>query len=553
MSVDPSPAVTKWCPLTNRRTWFVLILWLLATDWAIYRGGGWSGWAFTFAILPFCLLLGPHRANHSGQSLVSNTGLPNSSLFRFWLACHILLLVICTRIVWCGAEEAILASLCLSMALVILRAGFIPSLMTSLLSPFAVAAGPFVALIETCINWTAGDQRSAVDTQNSTPTLQRGNGSRLLALLIPAGVLTMFVALFVLANPNLSEQVQQWITWLESQLHDWLIDIQPLQVAFWIFSATVMVGLLFPLFPQLQKQITSALQTDVPSTSPFSRLNFLYPAARNTLWTVVPLFAIYLVYEFVSLGRRDFPPGFYYAGYAHAGAFWLTVALGLVTLTLSLIFARHFLSAQQLTSLRPWAWFWAGETFVLALAVYNRLLIYIDFNGMTRMRVIGLLGVTAVVAGVVLVVLKIVKDKPFLWLIERQFWALTLAIITYAALPLDWLVHNYNANCVLRGDLAPSVQMIAHPTRAEGVLQILRLIDCEDAEIREGVRAIGAKWLAELVKPSSPETDWSDYQMSHNWLLTKLQPLESKLAPYSDPAIRQRRLQQFYDYAYQWY
>jgi hypothetical protein len=531
----------------------VLILWLLATDWAIYRGGGWSGWAFTFAILPFCLLLGPHRASPTGQPLSPNTGLSNTPHFRFWLACHILLLVVSARIVWCGAEEAIFASLCLIMALVILRAGFIPNLMTSLLSPFAVGIGPFVAFIETCVNWTASDQRSPADVQDSIPSNLKGNGSRLLSLLIPAGVLTMFVALFVLANPNLSEHVQQWLTWLESQLHDWLIHIQPLQVAFWVFSATVMVGMLFPLFPQLQKQITSALQTDTRSTSTFSRLDFLYPAARNTLWTVVPLFAFYLVYEFISLGRRDFPPGFYYAGYAHAGAFWLTVALALVTLMLSVIFARQVLSAPQLACLRPWAWFWAGETFVLALAVYNRLLIYIDFNGMTRMRVIGLLGVTAVVAGVVLVVLKIVKDKPFLWLIERQFWALTLAIISYASLPLDWLVHNYNANCVLRGDLAPSVQMIAHPTRAEGILQILRLVDCEDEEIREGVRAMGAEWLAKLVEPSSPATDWSDFQLSHHRLLTKLQPLETKLAPYSDPSIRQRRLQQFYDYAYQWY
>lgn len=33
---------------------------------------------------------------------------------------------------------------------------------------------------------------------------------------------------------------------------------------------------------------------------------------------------------------RPFPTGFHYSGYAHEGAFWLTVALAMATITLSL-------------------------------------------------------------------------------------------------------------------------------------------------------------------------------------------------------------------------
>ncbi len=43
--------------------------------------------------------------------------------------------------------------------------------------------------------------------------------------------------------------------------------------------------------------------------------------ARNTLWMVIVLFAVYLVYEVSSMWFRSFPKGFYYAGYAHQGAF----------------------------------------------------------------------------------------------------------------------------------------------------------------------------------------------------------------------------------------
>jgi len=59
----------------------------------------------------------------------------------------------------------------------------------------------------------------------------------------------------------------------------------------------------------------------------------LYSAYRNTLMTLIVLFTIYLVFEFITLWRREFPPGFYYAGYAHQGAAWLTFALALATAT----------------------------------------------------------------------------------------------------------------------------------------------------------------------------------------------------------------------------
>ena len=90
----------------------------------------------------------------------------------------------------------------------------------------------------------------------------------------------------------------------------------------------------------------------------------------------------------------------------------------------------------------------------MALAVYHRMHIYINFNGMTRMRTVGLLGITAVVIGFVLVVWKIVHGRGFVWLINRQLWTLAAAIFLYAVLPVDWLVHTYNVRRILRGELA---------------------------------------------------------------------------------------------------
>ena len=66
---------------------------------------------------------------------------------------------------------------------------------------------------------------------------------------------------------------------------------------------------------------------------------------------------------------------------------------------MSLVFRGQVRLDPRRVQLRRLAWGWAVLIVWLALAVYNRMMIYIDFNGMTRMRTVGLLGITAVVAG----------------------------------------------------------------------------------------------------------------------------------------------------------
>ncbi len=75
----------------------------------------------------------------------------------------------------------------------------------------------------------------------------------------------------------------------------------------------------------------------------------------------------------------------------------------------------------RLKNLRKLAWIWSFENWVLAIAAFYRLAIYIDFNGMTRMRVIGILGVGTVVMGFGLVVYKIIYTRSFAWLIQGNY------------------------------------------------------------------------------------------------------------------------------------
>ena len=72
------------------------------------------------------------------------------------------------------------------------------------------------------------------------------------------------------------------------------------------------------------------------------------------------LFAVYLALQFQTLWFRVFPKGFYYSGYAHDGAAWLSAALALATAALSAIFRGAVLQDPRLPRLlalpKPAGW-----------------------------------------------------------------------------------------------------------------------------------------------------------------------------------------------------
>jgi hypothetical protein len=281
----------------------------------------------------------------------------------------------------------------------------------------------------------------------------------------------------------------------------------------------------------------------------------LYAPLRNMLAAVSVLFAVYLVFEFWTLWFRTFPKGFYYAGYAHEGAAWLTTALALATLLLSLVFRGSILHDPRLPRLRAWAWIWSAENLLLAATVYNRMLIYIDFNGMTRMRTVGLFGITCVLAGFWLVIWKIIRNRDFVWLIRRQLWALAIAVYLFALTPVDWLVHTYNVRHVLAGDLPPAVQISTHPIDTEGVLALPPLVHSHDAIIREGICALLAERAIEAERIAKQrETDgWTSFQLCDQLLHERLQSSRAQWRPYLDNTRREAALQRFHKYVYQWY
>lgn len=521
-------------PAVRWRELLAVVSAIALADLTIYRGHGYAGVALLLAAAPGILLLGSPRRRVSAV---------------FW-ALAAMLGALAVRMLWQGSPLEVAAGFALVASCAVSLDGRRPHVLDIVLDVLFVllaglhgllAYGAAVSKSRPRISWLVG-----------------------FGLLLPAGAVVVYGALFVLANPNLADWVSQGFDRLIVRWERLLatFDIHFAEVIFWIVVGCVTIGLLRPLGGWLL-DITFA-QVPVRQQGAgggAGQPSLLYRPLFNMLLAVIALFAIYLAFEFATLWFRTFPAGFHYSGYAHEGAAWLTVALALSTVVLSLVFQGDLLDDPRVGRLRRLAWIWSAENLLLALSVYHRMLIYIDFNGMTRLRSVGLFGISTVVVGFLLVMWKIRKQHSFVWLIRGQLGALALAVYLFALTPVDALVHRYNVGRILAGDPAPAVQITEHPVDAEGVLMTHPLVRSSDAVIREGIRAMLAQRAVDYGLDATADADhtgsalphWTAWQGADAALRRELLRVRADWAPYLDADQRTRALERFREYAYQWY
>ena len=194
------------------------------------------------------------------------------------------------------------------------------------------------------------------------------------ACLLPIVAGAAFAILFVLANPDLRSTVDAWLSNVSLPPgRGAAVDLpSPGQGFLCTLVAGLTLGALRPLVRALAARSVGEAGSRprlIAGGRRGPRPSVAYSAVRNTLYVVVALFAAYLPFEFLTLWRRDFPDGFYYAGYAHEGAAWLTAALAAATALLSAMIRGSLLTDPRLGRVRTLAWVWSGLNFLLVAAV----------------------------------------------------------------------------------------------------------------------------------------------------------------------------------------
>lgn len=515
----PQSEVIAAQPITWRELVATALL-VTLSDLTIYRGEGYAGYAAFFA----------------GGLLIFASGANRRNYTRSFVVVSVMIAALAIKLVWCGSPVLVGLGFGLLAAGAMTLTGQCPYVLELLMFVAQTIRSGWEALLDY--------------SRTFNRTSPRISSFPLINVILPAVAFFAFSLIFVLANPDLFSSISGRLDAIISRVRYWMSDFSLFELIFWLVTGWFSLGLLRPWSGavQIQPEVAAA-ELGKPTPAP------LYAAFRNTLLTVIALFSVYLVFEFTTLWFRDFPAGFHYSGYAHEGAAWLTVALALATATLSLVFRGSVLLDPRLVQLRRLAWIWSALNLLLALSVYNRLFIYVGFNGMTPMRMVGLFGITLVGAGFVLVIIKIVKNHDAIWLIRRHLLAFALTVYLFCLTPVDLLVVRYNVARILKGDEAPCVQMTVQQISSEGVLALRPLLNCDNLVIREGVQAMLANRLemAEQEASRQEASGWTAFQLADQRVMSGLRDSQTPWRHFKETAPRDLAWQRFKDYAYQWY
>lgn len=336
------------------------------------------------------------------------------------------------------------------------------------------------------------------------------------AVLVPVFLVMVFGSIFALANPAIVEwfkgiwewilSFNEFIRWLAEQ-HFWR------QLFVFLFAFCGLCGFLVPrvwtLDQSSQYSGSGSRQEEEPVTTGHIAMYW------NSLFGLIIVFAMNLVYEFSTLLTGKIPAGFDYGWYFDVSA--LTIA----PLVFAGIFRQKVCNHEKIKSLKRLAFVWIVENALLAVTIYIRLGIYVQNSGLTCMRVIGFLGTTALLVGIVWMVQKLRKDYSVDWLLSRYSWTIATFIWIYSVLPVDYIVWKYNVAMFQPKDLL--AQIADQRISQEGLLPLFPLL--QDSTVGDGVADVIARQKPEFLKDQATEKtpDWRNRYLLQGKLQTLFQ------------------------------
>lgn len=495
---DPSPSVemdsqekivrAPSIPIA-RREFIAILLFVMSMDYLLYIESGAFTIALVFLITPFIIFIGaPQRTLNKRLFLVT-----------------VLILLLTIRCLWqINAFSIVLGVMLVTVFAIMLSNASIGFLAALILSPLTLCTG-FNGLVQYKRGFSTLGKNSNKSIDART-------------VLIPFFIILIFFVLFFFGNTLLREKTGEMFQRLGDffQQFTGLWELEPQRILFWGVCVVLATAFLRPFIQNELKQfIQKTIEEDPEKKNSQLDVSLHRRIALNTLIPINILFVLYNLFDaYYLIGAGKLPPGMNHSQYAHQGALWLTVALALSTLVLSYFFRIDIPEMKKCRTTKFFAFIWWLQNLVLALWVYWRLAMYIDYNGLTRMRIIGMAGTTLVLVGFILMAYKIYYDRHFKWLIIKEMTALSIAGILLVLAPLDILVWSVNTPLILKQQTPyAAVQLAVQPISSEAMPLLLPLLEHPDEDVARLAAARLGQW-AENTESSMNEkkTAWRHWQ-----------------------------------------
>lgn len=299
-----------------------------------------------------------------------------------------------------------------------------------------------------------------------------------LPVVVPAALCLAFLGVFALANPLVAHGLAQ----VGHTLGRFVVIPSAMRVFLGVLAFVGGAALLRPGLAKVRSAEASVAAGEGDAGS--------IAIARNALVALNVLFAGYNLLDAAFLWAGTPPPGTTTQIYAHEGAFWLSVALAMLTAVVGVFFRGALAHDARARVVRALAYAWAAQGLLLALGTYRRIAMHVAKSGLSDLRIVGILGTTLVATGLVLVVWKLRRTRTLGWLVRRQLDALVIASAVYVLMPTHLVSARVNVARIAAGEYRPLLHMFRQASRVESAAELLPLLDHPDKRVRQGVASL---------------------------------------------------------------
>ncbi|MFT5629863.1 MAG: hypothetical protein ACI9HB_001028 [Gammaproteobacteria bacterium] len=271
----------------------------------------------------------------------------------------------------------------------------------------------------------AGVVQTLTDIGNTRLNLT--NKTSLIDWALPVGIGAIFAALFVAANPIVTEF-----------LSSFSFDNAPSfgRIIAWTIAALV-------IWPLLRIGVMRLHALPARARADVRRVGMVnVRSVMRALVVFNVLFAVQTVMDVGFLwGGVRLPEGMTYANYAHRGAYPLMMT-ALLAGAFALV-AQPWLDGRFMRGLLL---VWIAQTLLLVMSSILRLDLYVDVYGLTQMRFAAFVWMVVVALGLVVLILQIVGRHNAGWMLRRTFGVGALAVYVCSLTNVTGFVANHQLN-----------------------------------------------------------------------------------------------------------
>lgn len=336
-------------------------------------------------------------------------------------------------------------------------------------------------------------------------------------ILVPIALCAVFGGVFALANPVVASVLGTAWGFVFS-----IIAVPSAARVFLWFCALLGAA-------SLLRPATHLVKAPPPATIMYATPVSLQ-VARNALFALNGLFLLYNALDAAYLWSGAPPAGMQTRHYAHAGAFWLTIALVMLTGVIGVMFRGALAHDARAARSRTLAYVWMAQGLFLALGTYRRIAIHVAFSGLSDLRIVGILGTTLVVVGVVLVLLKLRDGRSFTWLLRRQLDAFAITLALYAVFPTHLVSARFNVARIESGEYRPVLHMFRQSTESESAASLLPLLSHPDVRVRQGVATLLEAESKRLHRDLDRQASWREHDLASAHAVAELDAAAPQIA-----------------------